>query len=106
MQAVDAISASTALRFRSAHRRATASPDDSVHAEPRALVPILSIAPSEFTRTARPHPLASFVAHLIAVRERAPQTRRRGRAAPQDGAAAYAAASRPPAAAGHLRKSA
>jgi hypothetical protein len=64
---------------------------ESVECESRALVAIRPVAPIELTRVARPYPLASFLAHLIAVRERAPQTRRRGRTSPADASAAYTA---------------
>jgi hypothetical protein len=57
----------------------------------RALVPVLPVTESEFPRTQR-YPTANFLAHLIAVRQRSPQTRRRGRATPDEAATAYAAA--------------
>jgi hypothetical protein len=73
----------------------------------RALVPIRPVAPIELTGTARPYPLASFLAHLIAVRERAPQTRSRGRATPGEATAAYATRQlRAAYQTDHLRKSA
>jgi hypothetical protein len=54
----------------------------------------------------RRYPLAGFLAHLIAVRERAPQTRRRGRATPGDATAAYAATQHTTEPAAQYRKSA
>src|SRR5712671_2124448 len=59
-------------------------------AESRALV---AIQPTDMT----PHygrtryPVASFLAHLIAIDRRLPQTRTRGSAAPADAAAVYSA---------------
>jgi hypothetical protein len=103
MQAISGISRSTAIRLSPA-RPAPSVADTS---SPRALVPVLPIAPSEFTRTAQHYPAANFLAHLIAVRQRSPQTRRRARAAPGDAAAAYAAARVEPARPGQaLKKSA
>ena len=70
-------------------------------------MPIRPVEPIDLTRTRLPYPLASFLAHLIAVRERAPQTRRRGRAAPDEASAAYTARkTNAPPKSGLLRKSA
>ena len=92
MQAIRGIPTSPSIGLRSLRGEPNkASADDSVQIESRALVAIRPVAPIELNRTARPYPLASFLAHLIAVRERAPQTRRRGRAAPAEASAAYAA---------------
>jgi hypothetical protein len=108
MQAIGRISTSTAVRLRQARQQpAEASFDETLAAESRAVVPLAPIMPSELGPAARRYPLANFLAHLIAVRERAPQTRRRARAAPRDATAAYAATQAPPpAATDHLRKSA
>lgn len=93
MQAIGGIRASSMVRPRPAREQsAPVSFEETMDQPSRALVPIRPVTPTELGRTARPYPLASFLAHLIAVRERAPQTRRRGRAAPQDASAAYAAA--------------
>jgi hypothetical protein len=87
MQAISGISRSIALRL------SPARPEFPADAAPsRALVPVLPIAPSEFTRVTLRYPAATFLAHLIAIRQRSPQTRRRARAAPGEAAAAYAAA--------------
>jgi hypothetical protein len=92
MQAIRGIPTSLSVGLRTLRGEPNrASADDSVQTESRALVAIRPVAPIELSRTARPYPLASFLAHLIAVRERAPQTRRRGRAAPDEASAAYAA---------------
>jgi hypothetical protein len=57
-----------------------------------ALVPIAHAASREALCVARRHPVAAFVAHLIATHQRAPQTRARRRADPADAVAAYRAA--------------
>jgi hypothetical protein len=108
MQAIGRISTATAVRLRQARQQpAQASFDETMEAESRAVVPLAPIQSSEFSRATRRYPLASFLAHLIAVRERAPQTRRRGRAAPRDATSAYAATQTPPSrTTDHLRKSA
>jgi hypothetical protein len=98
MQAIGGIS-------RSALRVSPARPEPVADtAPPRALVPVLPIAPSEFTRVVHRYPAANFLAHLIAVRQRSPQTRRRARAAPDEAAAAYAAARATPARNGEIFK--
>jgi hypothetical protein len=77
MQAIIGISRSTAVRLSPARPEPPAEA-----AAPRALVPVLPIAPSEFTSIAQRYPAATFLAHLIAVRQRSPQTRRRARRRP------------------------
>lgn len=99
MQAISAISRSTAVRLSPARPEPPAE-----SAPPRALVPVLPIVPSEFTRVAHRYPAATFLAHLIAVRQRSPQTRRRARAAPSEAAAAYAAARATPVSLGQAFK--
>ena len=59
----------------------------------RALVPVGPAETGGRPRVAR-YPVAPFLAHLIAVDRRLPQTRPRGRMAPADAAAAYDAARR------------
>jgi hypothetical protein len=54
----------------------------------RALV---VVAPPPRARAARPHRNAQFVAHLIATRTQAPQTRVRRRAEPREAADVYRA---------------
>jgi hypothetical protein len=85
MQAVSSVYRSTVVRLPSVRPE----PDTDVPAA-RALVPILPISPSEFPRNQR-YPAANFLAHLIAIRQRSPQTRRRSRATPDEAATAYAA---------------
>jgi hypothetical protein len=102
MQAITAISRSTALRLSPARPEAPADAAPS-----RALVPVLPVAPSEFTRVAQRYSTANFLAHLIAIRQRIPQTRRRARAAPDEATAAYTAARATPVSLGQaLKKSA
>jgi len=57
-------------------------------AESRALV---VVAPAAALATATIHNQAAFLAHLIAVKEHAPQTRERRRADPAEASAAYRA---------------
>ncbi len=65
---------------------------------------LISVAPAGRAASAglthRPH--ADFIAHLIAARLRAPQTRARRRAEPQDAAAAYGAVGQWPTPAGRV----
>jgi hypothetical protein len=99
MQAIRGISRSTAVRL------SPARPEPPADTAPsRALVPVLPIAPSEFTRVAQRYPAATFLAHLIAIRQRSPQTRRRARAAPSEAAAVYAAARVTPSCNGEVLK--
>ena len=89
MQAIGGISRSTAVRLSPA--RPEPIPDAADPVPSRALVPVRPVAPSEFTTVAQRYPAANFLAHLIAIRQRSPQTRRRGRAAPDEASAAYTA---------------
>jgi len=57
-----------------------------------ALVPVARAVSREPFCVASRRPVAAFVAHLIATRELAPQTRARRRADPTDAVAAYRAA--------------
>jgi hypothetical protein len=56
----------------------------------RALIPLEPIGSSDTPLRTRPQ--ADFLAHLIATREKLPQTRERRRAEPRDVIAVYAAA--------------
>jgi hypothetical protein len=72
-------------------RDATSSPRRQPRTESsRALIPLEPIAASDTPLRTRPQ--AGFLAHLIATREKLPQTRERRRAEPQDVIAVYAAA--------------
>ena len=62
----------------------------------RALIALEPIAPGDALLRTRPQ--ASYLAHLIATKDKLPQTRERRRAEPQDVIAAYAAAEAGPAA--------
>ena len=57
----------------------------------RAVVRLTQEAPDSVTPSYRP---AAFLAHLIAMRDQAPQTRERRRASPGDATAAYRAVAR------------
>jgi hypothetical protein len=61
----------------------------------RALVPVCPAEAGVRRRAVVRYPVAPFLAHLIAIDRRLPQTRPRGRAAPADAAAAYGAALKP-----------
>ncbi len=72
-------------------REAPSSPRRQPRAESsRALIPLEPIAASDTPLRTRPQ--AGFLAHLIATKEKLPQTRARRRAEPQDVIAVYAAA--------------
>jgi hypothetical protein len=74
-----------------ATRDATSSPRRQPRTETsRALIPLAPIEPSDMPLRTRPQ--AGFLAHLIATKEKLPQTRERRRAEPQDVIAVYAAA--------------
>jgi hypothetical protein len=87
MLAISGIETSTTttrtLRTASAERREAPS------APARALVAVEAVAPSERICVPRRGPLAPFLAHLIATRAQAPQTRTRRRGEPHDALAAY-----------------
>jgi hypothetical protein len=69
------------------HRRESKPPQMS---ESRALIPLEPIVERDTPPRARPR--SPFLAHLIATKEKAPQTCQRRRADPADAVAAYAAA--------------
>jgi hypothetical protein len=67
----------------------------------KSLITLASAAPA--ASAWRSHgPRAEFIAHLIAVRMQAPQTRARRRAEPQDAAATYGALGQWPTPAGRV----
>jgi hypothetical protein len=83
-------------------RDATPSSRDEARTESsRALIPLEPIAPSDTPLRTRPQ--ATYLAHLIATKDKLPQTRERRRADPQDAIAAYAAAGAAPAAPAGIR---
>jgi len=65
--------------------------------ESRSVIAVAPAAPSERAAIHMRYPSAPFLAHLIATDMRAPQTRARRRAEPQDAVTAYAAEAVPPA---------
>jgi hypothetical protein len=67
--------------------------NDNAGHESRALVPV-SAAEGPSRRPAAAYRPAEFVAHLLAVRDKAPQAREHRRAEPAEAHAAYRAASR------------
>jgi hypothetical protein len=67
---------------------------EAVPQEPRALVPVMEIAPAERPSSFSHRHAAPFLAHLIATARGEPQTCDRRRAAPDTAAQAYAAAAR------------
>lgn len=60
-----------------------------------SLIAVETMKPADTPPAARPRPQAAFLAHLLAVAQRAPQTQDKRRAAPQDAVSRYAAASSP-----------
>jgi len=71
-------------------RRAADRPEAQAPAESRALTVIEPAAPSARAVPLSRYPAAPFLAHLIASRMQAPQTRALRRATPEDAMAAYA----------------
>lgn len=63
----------------------------------RALIPVEAAAAGERMLPLTRHPAAPFLAHLIATRIQAPQTRTRRRAEPEEAMAAYGATTTAPA---------
>jgi hypothetical protein len=73
-------------------RRDASLSRDAEPSDCRALIPIEPPAPSDRTGTTSRRPLAPFLAHLIATKTDAPQTRAKRRAAPADVTGLYRAA--------------
>lgn len=71
---------------------------EGAEAQTRALIAIEATATSERVVSLTRHPAAPFLAHLIATRIQAPQTRARRRAEPEEALAAYGATMKAPAA--------
>jgi hypothetical protein len=91
MSPISAIRGSIVGAVDRATRDATSSPRRQPRTETsRALIPLAPIGPSDTPLRTRPQ--AGFLAHLIATKEKLPQTRERRRAEPQDVIAVYAAA--------------
>src|SRR5690348_10545147 len=77
-----------------APREASSAPRDGRTTESRALIPLQPIEPAETPLRTRAQ--AAFLAHLIATKEKLPQTRERRRAEPHEVIAVYAAAAAAP----------
>lgn len=60
-----------------------------------SLIAVEAAKPETAAPVARPRSQAAFLAHLLAVAQRAPQTQDKRRATPQDAIGRYAAAGRP-----------
>jgi hypothetical protein len=61
----------------------------------RALIVVEAARPSERNPQSTRHPSAAFVAHLIATRMQAPQTRARRRAEPEEAISVYRSMTKP-----------
>ena len=96
MTPVSGIRGSSVAAAGRASRDETPSRHEAKTESGRALIPLEPIAPGDTLLRTRPH--ASYLAHLIATKDKLPQTRERRRAEPQDAIAAYAAANAEPAA--------
>lgn len=96
MTPVSGLRGSVATKVGRAPRDETPSRHEADTESSRALIPLQPIAPSDTPLRTRPQ--ASYLAHLIATREKLPQTRERRRAEPADAIAVYAAAKAEPAA--------
>src|SRR5690348_15843553 len=79
-----------------APRETAAASRDARTRESRALIPLQPIERAETPLRTRPQ--AAFLAHLLATRDKLPQTRERRRAEPEQAVAVYAAADADPAA--------
>lgn len=70
-------------------RREAVTPRDAEPSECRALITIEASPPAERSAALSRRPLAAFLAHLIATKDDAPQTRVKRRAAPEEVIALY-----------------
>ena len=73
-----------------APRQAASAPRDKQTSASRALIPLQPIAPGDTPLRTRTQ--AAYLAHLIATKDKVPQTRERRRAEPAEAIAVYAAA--------------
>jgi hypothetical protein len=96
MSPISAIRGSIVGPVGRAPRESTAAPRDARTSESRALIPLQPIARGDTPLHTRTQ--AAYLAHLIATKEKAAQTRERRRAEPTEAIAAYAAAVDGPAA--------
>ncbi len=90
MPPVTAIRGSAVTAVSRAPRHDTPAHRETEAASSRALIPLEPIAAADTPLRTRPQ--APYLAHLIATKEKLPQTRERRRAEPQDVIAVYAAA--------------
>jgi hypothetical protein len=74
-----------------APREASSAPRDERTSASRALIPLQPVASADTPLRSRPH-AAAYLAHLIATKDKVPQTRERRRAEPAEVMAVYAAA--------------
>ena len=75
---------------------ASRTPDAAAPEAPgRALMVVEAPRPSERAPQSTRHPSAAFVAHLIATRMQAPQTRARRRAEPEEAISVYRSMTKP-----------
>jgi hypothetical protein len=96
MRQEEALARITPLRPITAGRLGLEGPAGT-EAEPpsrRDLVPVQAIRPEDPRHFSQPRPQAAFLAHLLAVAQRAPQTLEKRRAEPQEAVNRYAAAGR------------
>ena len=77
-----------------APREASSAPRDERTSASRALIPLQPVASADTLLRSRPH--AAYLAHLIATKDKVPQTRERRRAEPAEVIAVYAAANAGP----------
>jgi hypothetical protein len=73
-----------------APRQTASAPRDKQTSASRALIPLQPVAPGDTPLRTRPQ--AAYLAHLIATKDKVPQTRERRRAEPAAAIAVYAAA--------------
>ncbi len=83
---------------REARKTVQAGPNDGGSADARSLVAVDPVASSDPSHATHRRPQPAFLAHLVAVKQRAPQTRAGRRAEPAEAAAIYGAALVPPSA--------
>ena len=92
MRIVGASSSLSTLPRQAARKAADGAP---VQAESTALATIAPVRPNEHAPRLTRHPSAPFVAHLLATRMQAPQTRERRRAEPDEAIAIYRSMTKP-----------
>lgn len=86
---INSLRPSTTGRF---ERERSADAGQAELSSRRDLVAVTPVQPASSPHLARPRPQAAFLAHLLAVAQRAPQTQEKRRAEPQEAVNRYAAA--------------